>query len=51
MKKVNGFYELTIFAKTPFYMFDRFLNMSLNYLSCFVVVLKGKHRNVDIWQN
>ena len=43
MKKVNGFYQLT--------MFDRFLNMSLNYLSCFVVVLKGKHRNVDIWQN
>ena len=31
-------------------MFDRFLNMPLNYLSCFAVVLREIHRSVVISQ-
>ena len=31
-------------------MFDRVCNMSLNYLSCFAIVLRGISRNVDISQ-
>ena len=32
-------------------MLDRVLNMPLDYLSCFVVVLREIHGNVDICQN
>ena len=32
-------------------MLDRVLNIPLDYLSCFVVVLREIHRNVDICQN
>ena len=31
-------------------MFDRVLNMALNYLSCFAVLLKGMQWKVDICQ-
>ena len=32
-------------------MFNRVLNMPLDYLSCFSVVLRGIHGKVDICQN
>ena len=31
-------------------MFDRVLNMPLDYLSCFAMILRGIHRKVDICQ-
>ena len=31
-------------------MFDRVLNMPVDYLSCFAIALRGIHRKVDIWQ-
>ena len=31
-------------------MFDRVLNMPLDYLNCFAVVLRGIHRMVDVCQ-
>ena len=32
-------------------MFDSVLNIPLDYLSCFAVVLRGIHGNVDTCQN
>ena len=36
---------------TPSYMFNRVLNMPLDYLSYFAIVLRGIHRKVDICQS
>ena len=49
-KKANGFQPLTNFAKQPSYIFDRVLNMSLDYLSSFAVVLRRMDRNIEIYQ-
>ena len=41
MKKVNNFYSLTVLAKnTSFWMFDRVLNVPLDYPSCFTMVIR-----------
>ena len=38
----------TIFAKHSMLDVDRVLNMPLDYSSCFIVVLRGIHRNIDV---
>ena len=43
MKKVNKFYSLTVLAKnTSFWMFDRVLNVPLDYPSCFTMALRER---------
>ena len=50
IRKVNTFQLQAIFANIPSQMFGRVLNMLLNCLSCFAMVLRGIHRKFDIWQ-
>ena len=47
-KKLNSFQTLTFLQNTPSQMFDRILNMPLDYFSCLVLVLRWMHEKFDI---
>ena len=45
-----AFSHWLFFRNFPSQVFDRVLNMPVDYLSCFAVILRGMHKKVDIWQ-
>ena len=45
-----AFSHWLFFRNFPSQVFDRVLNMPVDYLSCFAVILRGMHKKVDICQ-
>ena len=50
LAKITVFSPLLSSAKSFILIFDRVLNIPLDYLSCFAVVLRGIHGNVEMCQ-